>query len=73
MMRKERRGPRRSLPGSGVVSTISTDLLRCIFGPLERRDRPERDDDATKGCFLIEFVIMPSFKKGRRCSNEREF
>ena len=72
MMRKERRGPRRSLPGSGVVSTISTDLLRCIFGPLERRDRPERDDDATKGCFLIEFVIMPSFKKGR-CSNEREF
>ena len=40
--------------GSGVVSTISTDLLRCIFGPLERRDRPERDDDATKGCFLIE-------------------
>ena len=54
MMRKERRGPRRSLPGSGVVSTISTDLLRCIFGPLERRDRPERDDDATKVCFLIE-------------------
>ena len=33
-VRKERRGPRRSLPGSGVVSTISTDLLRCIFGPL---------------------------------------
>ena len=33
-VKKERRGPRRSLPGSGVVSTISTDLLRCIFGPL---------------------------------------